>query len=253
MFIDSHCHLDDPRLAPRLAEIVAAAAAAGVGGFVVPGVAPAGWPAISSLARGESGIVPAFGLHPQHAHLCTPVLLDQLADFLQHGAAVGEIGLDHTLADVPHPLQEEAFRAQLRLAGAHRLPVLIHCRRAFPDLLRVLREEKGSSVGGVMHAFSGSPEIARECIGLGFAIGVAGSVTYANAVRPVALVREIPLEHLLLETDAPDMTPEPHRGRPNEPLFLLDIARKVAEVKGITLTEVAEVTTRTARRLFRLD
>jgi TatD DNase family protein len=166
--------------------------------------------------------------------------------------AIGEIGLDYTLADVPREAQIAAFRSQLKLALKCGLPLIIHCRKAFQDLLSILMKENVQKVGGVMHAFSGSPETARACIKLGLFISVAGTVTYSSAVKPLAVVKSIPLAHLLLETDAPDMTPEPYRGRPNEPAFLVETARKVAEIKGVTMEEVAAVTTANAERLFLL-
>ncbi|MCM2357794.1 MAG: TatD family hydrolase [Geobacteraceae bacterium] len=252
MLIDTHCHLDDPTLLASLPEILAAARGAGVVKYIVPGVAPEGWDGIARLAEEWDGVCPAFGLHPMFAGLYDEILLTRLRSFAGRAVAIGEIGLDY-LAEVPRERQQAAFRGQLRLAVEAGLPVMIHCRRAFQDLLAILREEHVQRVGGVMHAFSGSPEVARECIGLGLYISVAGTVTYRNAVRPLEVVREIPLEHLLLETDAPDMTPEPHRGRGNEPAFLVEIARKVAETKGVTVEEVTAATTRNAVRLFRLS
>jgi TatD DNase family protein len=252
MFIDTHCHLDDPTLCDRLPEILRNARLAGVMRFVVPGVSPDGWEKIALLANAKEGIFPAFGLHPMLAHLYHEGLLAELARFAQKAVAIGEIGLDYLLDDVPRERQLTAFRGQLRLAVEVGLPLLIHCRRAFQDLLRILREERAERVGGAMHAFSGSTEVARECIGLGFAISVAGPVTYRNAVRPVDVAREIPLQHLLLETDAPDLTPEPFRGSGNEPAHLVATARKVAEIKGMTLDEVAAATTSNAERTFRL-
>jgi TatD DNase family protein len=251
MFIDTHCHLDDPFLFDRLPEVLRNARSAGIGRFVVPGVGPDGWERIAALAGEEEGVAAAFGLHPMLAGLYREDMLEELARFARSAVAIGEIGLDYLLTEVPRERQLEAFRGQLRLAVKTGLPVLIHCRRAFPDLLRVLREERTERVGGVMHAFSGSPDIARECIGLGFAISVAGPVTYLNAVRPLEVVRGVPLEHLVLETDAPDMTPEPFRGRGNEPAFLAEIARKVGQIKGIPVEEVARVTTANAEQLFR--
>lgn len=252
MYIDTHCHLDHPALAGRRAELLQRARSAGVRRFVVPGVEPAGWEGIAALANREEGIFPAFGLHPMHAALGDEGVLTDLARFARSAVAIGEIGLDYLLPEVDRERQLMAFRHQLRLAVSLGLPVLIHCRRAFQDLLRVLREEKASLVGGVMHAFSGSPDVAKECIGLGFAIAVAGPVTYRNAVRPLEVVGDISLDHLVLETDAPDLTPEPNRGRENEPAFLVEIARRVAEIKGIAVAEVERATTANAERLFRL-
>lgn len=253
MLIDTHCHLDDPALLSRLPEVLAAAAQAGVARFIVPGVGPDGWLAIAALAREAKGVYAAFGLHPMHAGLYAAGLLADLARMLPGAVAVGEIGLDYALQKVPREMQQEAFRGQLRLAVGQGLPVLIHCHRAFQDLLRILREEGVERVGGVMHAFSGSPEVARECVRLRLYISVAGTVTYENAVRPVEVVRQISLDHILLETDAPDMTPEPYRGRANEPALLVETAKKVAEIKGVSLAEVATATTDNAVRLFRLS
>lgn len=252
MLTDTHCHLDDTALRPRIGEVMAAARQAGVGRIIVPGVTPEGWDGIASLAREQEGVFPAFGIHPQAADQANADTLARLATLARTAAAVGEIGLDHLLRHLPRAVQEKAFREQLRIAVAAGVPVMIHCRRAFEPLLRILREEGVARVGGVMHAFSGSVETARECIRLGLLISVAGTVTYANAVRPVAVAGEIPLEHLLLESDAPDMTPEPLRGTPNEPAFLTLTARRLAELKGVTPERVAQITSANATRLFRL-
>ncbi len=252
MFIDTHCHLDDPSLYDRLPQVLASARQAGVGRFVVPSVAPDGWDKIADLASAQGEIYAAFGLHPMHAHLFHEELLADLKRHAGKGVAIGEVGLDYLLDEIPRDLQLQAFSAQVGLAVEMGLPLLIHCRRAFQDLLRVLREEQAEKVGGIMHAFSGSAETARECMELSFVISVAGPVTYRNAVKPLDLVRELPLNRLVLETDAPDMTPEPFRGVLNEPAFLLATAKKVAEIKGASLDEVAAVTTRNAERALRI-
>jgi TatD DNase family protein len=252
MFVDSHCHLDDPALLVRLSEVLAAGREAGVEKYLVPGVSPDGWDGIARLAEEHTGVYPAFGLHPMRAGCYDASLLTRLRSFSDRAVAIGEIGLDYLITDPPRDVQKVAFRAQLRLAVTAGRPVILHCRRAFQDLLTIFREEDGPRIGGVMHAFSGSPEVAGECVRLGLFIGVAGTVTYRNAVRPPAVVRSIPLKHLLLETDAPDLTPEPYRGRANEPAFLAAIAGKVAEMKGVSPAEVARVTTANAERLFKL-
>lgn len=252
MLTDTHCHLDDPAFRPRISEVMAAARQAGVSRIIVPGVSPSGWDGIASLAREHDLVFPAFGIHPQAADQANDDTLARLATLARTAVAIGEIGLDHLLHHVPRAVQEMAFREQLRITVAAGVPVIIHCRRAFEPLLRILREEGVARVGGVMHAFSGSVETARECIRLGFLISVAGTVTYANAVKPLAVAREIPLEHLLLETDAPDMTPEPLRGTTNEPAFLALTALRLAELKGVTPEQVARITSANATRLFRL-
>lgn len=252
MFIDTHCHLDDPTLLGRLSEVVGNARQAGIDRFVVPGVGPDGWRKIAALADAKGGIFPAFGLHPMHADLYGEEIMAELERYAEGAVAIGEVGLDFLLPEIPRERQIQAFRGQLRLAVRMGLPLLIHCRRAFQELLRIMHAEQAENVGGIMHAFSGSPETARECIRLGFAISVAGPATYRNAVKPLELVRSTPLAHLVLETDSPDMTPEPFRGMANEPAFLVETAKKVAEIKGVDLADLAAVTTLNAERLLRL-
>jgi len=251
-FIDTHCHLDDPLLSDRLSEVMAAAEKCGISRFVVPGVEPQNWERILSLARKDERISAALGVHPMKAEQwsqATAVVLQKLTPDI---SAIGEIGLDYSERQPPRELQKEVFRAQLKIARDAAIPVIIHCRRAFADTLTILAEERIKDFGGVMHAFSGSVEVARSCVSLGLKIGVAGSVTWGNAVRPLQIVKAIPLEHLLLETDSPDLSPEPHKGAVNEPAFLLHIARKIAEMKAVPVAEVAEITSRTAQALFRL-
>jgi TatD DNase family protein len=250
MFFDSHCHLDHPLLCDDLPGLIAAAKSAGVSRFLVPGVGPDGWPGIASLSSRFPEIYAAFGVHPMHAALLSPETASKLLSFAPLAAAIGEIGLDYALGDPPRETQRHAFRAQVRLAVQAGLPVLIHCRQAFRDLLGILAEEGVGRVGGVMHAFSGSAEIARDCVRLGLHISLCGTVTYLNAVRPLAVAAAVPLERLLLETDAPDLAPEPHRGGVNRPEFLLETAVRVAQIRGITLEELARATTENALRLF---
>lgn len=252
MFIDTHCHLDYLPFAPRLPEILASAAHCGVHRFIVPGVEPRSWERISFLARDDERIFAAPGVHPMHADRWNAAADEFLQRLVPDIVAVGEIGLDYLDGMPSRELQQAVFRAQLKIALRADLPVIIHCRKAFNDLLSILAEESVGPLYGVMHAFSGSVEIARECITRGLKIGIAGPVTWGNAVRPVKIVNEIPLEYLLLETDSPDLTPEPHRGVVNEPAFLIDIARKLAEIKGVAVAEVAAVTSGTAASLFRL-
>lgn len=254
MFIDTHCHLDHPSLASRRSTVLSEARRAEIGKFIIPGVDPEGWGVIAELANREVGIFPSFGLHPMLASRYREGLLDAIEHYSCSacGVAIGEIGLDYTVSGVSREDQVAALRGQLRLAVRMGLPVLLHCRRAFQDLLRIVREERVREVGGVMHAFSGSPETAGDFIREGLRISIAGTITYRNAVKPPEVAARIPLDHLVLETDAPDMTPEPFRGRENEPAFLRATAEKLAEIKRISLEEVAAVTTANAERLFRI-
>lgn len=251
MLFDSHCHLDDPRLRPHLGRLIPEAEAAGIAGFLVPGVAPPGWTGIRELSAAFPRVFPAFGVHPMHADLVTPSVLSELRRFAPLATAIGEIGLDYALETPSREIQRGAFRAQLAVAAESGLPVLIHCRKAFADLLEILREAQVASFGGVMHAFSGSVETASACTSLGLYISIAGSVTYPNARRPIAVAAGVPLERLLLETDAPDLAPEPYRGGTNLPAYLAATARRVAEIRGMPLEELARRTTDNARRLFK--
>jgi TatD DNase family protein len=249
--IDTHCHLDLEPLVLSLPRMLQEAISAGVTGFVIPGVHSDGWQRISALATEYPCILPAFGIHPMHAVYADDRRLAVLAELLPQGVAIGEIGLDPSYT-VPLEIQETAFREQLRLALKLGLPLLVHCRQAFQRTLRIMREERADQVGGIMHAFSGSPEMAREFIRIGFAIAISGTVTWANAVKPLRLASEIALEHLVLETDAPDMTPQPYRGRFNRPAWMLETASRLAEIRGIPLETVAAATAANSRRLLRL-
>lgn len=248
---DTHCHLDLEPLHLELPRIIQDAATAGVQGFVVPGVHPRGWPGISALAAENPQIYPAYGIHPMHADSATGQVLAHLAALAPKGIAIGEIGLDPAYP-LSLELQEQAFRAQLQMAVQHGLPVLIHCRQAFQRLMKVMREESAHQVGGIMHAYSGSLEMARDFIRLGFAIAISATVTWHNAVKPLRVARELPLEHLVLETDAPDMTPERYRGTFNRPAWITETALRVAEIRGVKIEEVARMTTENARRVFRM-
>jgi TatD DNase family protein len=252
MFFDSHCHLDHPKLLPRLPALLSDAKAAGVDQFLIPGVHPDGWHGIADLSRRFPCALPAFGLHPMHADLLTPQLLSQLRRLTGSACAIGEIGLDYAIDSPGRDLQKVAFRAQLDIAAEGGLPVLIHCRQAFGDLLAILKEAEVGRFGGVMHAFSGSVESARDCVRLGLHISLAGSVTYQNAQRPPAVAAWVPAERLLLETDAPDLAPEPFRGALNLPAYLVTTASRVAAIRGVPLEELGQLTTENARRLFRL-
>ncbi len=249
--IDSHCHLDLEPLVSNLPQILHEAYAAGVKRFVVPGVHPDGWPRMAELAAQYTTILPAFGIHPMHAAAADQSTLERLAKLAPSGVAIGEIGLDPAYS-VSLQVQEEAFRAQIRIALGLGLPLLIHCRGLFQKTLSVLKEEHAERVGGIMHAFSGSPEMAQEFILLGFEISISGTVTWTNAVKPLRIARELPLEHLLLETDAPDMTPQRYRGRFNRPAWMTETVERVAQLRGIPVETVKAVTACNTRRVLRL-
>ncbi|MBJ6798868.1 TatD family hydrolase [Geomonas propionica] len=252
MLFDSHCHLDDPQLLPRLDTLIPEAEAAGIAAFLVPGVHPSGWQGIQSLSTSHPRIFPAYGVHPMHADLVTPSILATLKVHAASACAIGEIGLDYLLPSPARELQRDAFAAQLEIAIEAGLPVLLHCRKAFEDLIVMLRDSGIGRIGGVMHSFSGSLETAEACLKLGLHISLSGTVTYPNARRPVQVAQAVPLERLLLETDAPDLAPEPFRGSVNIPAHLLTTARRVADIRGIALDDLARGTYDNAVRLFKL-
>ena len=251
--IDTHCHLDLEPISLDVAAVISDAYRAGVTHCVVPGVHPDGWDSIAGLARGYDNIFPAFGIHPMHADLANDSNLLRLAEYSSSGVAIGEIGLDPSYA-VSMQRQEQAFRKQIHLAVLLGLPVLIHCRRAFQRTLHVLQEEGAQRVGGIMHAFSGSPEMAREFIRLGFAVSISGMVTRENSSKLTRLVSELPLEALVLESDAPDLTPQRYRGRPNQPAYLSETLYTVARIKKVDVIEAAQsLRARSLEIFFRLN
>lgn len=248
MLIDTHCHLDLPPLLNQLDALLTEARAAGVSKWIVPAVHPDGWQQISELAGKHPALRPAYGIHPLHAASTTAEQLEQLNSLAQAGVAIGEIGLDATYGNLEQ--QEALFREQLKIARQHCLPVLIHCRKATGRILTILREERAGQIGGIMHAFSGSLESAREFIKLGFAISLCGTLTWHNAVRPALLAAQLPLEQLVLETDAPDLSPADHPDTPNRPAWLQATALKLAIIKEATITEIARQTSATAQRVI---
>jgi TatD DNase family protein len=250
---DTHVHLNAAPLIENLDREIDRARQAGVESFLIPGVRWKEWPQMLSVARAVPGALVAPGLHPLAAAEWNEEVAAGLIDLFSNTltAAVGEIGLDALIDSPDMEVQERAFRSQLRLAVEAQLPVLIHCRRATGRLLAILREEKAQRVGGIFHAFSGSIETAMEAIRLGFVLGFGGPLTYPNARRIPEVLRQVPKDAIVLETDAPDMPPHPHRGEPNAPANLPLIARRMAEVRGWSEEETARVTTENARRILK--
>lgn len=248
MLIDTHCHLDLPPLLEQVDLLLEEARGVGITQWIVPSVSPDSWQRIIDLCCRHPALRPAFGIHPKHAAEISPAQLQQLESIASRGVAIGEIGLDVTFGNPDQ--QAMLFRTQLRIAHRHSLPVLVHCRNAIGKMIEILREERAEAFGGIMHAFSGSVESARECIKLGFAISLSGTLTRPNAVRSVRLARELPLCDLVIETDAPDLTPANRLSACNRPAWLLDVASTLAVIRGCTLAEITETTSATARRII---
>jgi TatD DNase family protein len=257
--IDSHCHLDATAFDPDRGAVLARAREAGVTDLVVPGVAPVGWAGLLSLAASDPAIHVALGIHPQALPDLDPGADDRhLADLeslLARGGAVavGECGLDGPTAVGGASLDRQlaVLRGHLAIARRLGLPVILHSLRA-GDAMREALEREGVPAGGVLHSFSGSAEQVAPLAGLGLHFSFAGPVTYESARKPLAAARAVPAERLLVETDAPDQTPRPHRGTRNEPAHLPLVLEAVARATGSTPEALDALTTANARRLFRL-
>jgi len=249
VIIDTHCHLDLETLFPRLNELLSNARAAGVAAFVVPGVHPDGWDRIRHIALCEPGVYPAFGIHPMHSDHATRKNLGILRSIAGQGVAIGEIGLDPAY-QVPLEVQEQSFRDQLRIAIELNLPVLVHCRRHFQRTLQILKEEKVSKIGGIMHAFSGSTEMAKEFIHLGFAISLSGTITWDNAIRPRRIAEDLPLSSIVLETDSPDMTPQQFRGQLNQPAWIKETLHTIATIRDMNPNDIAASVLANTKRIL---
>ena len=260
---DSHCHLHDPRVADPV-KLLDEAYTAGVARLLLAGVEAVGWTAQAQLVSGSSqfpALYSSYGLHPQIvAALDDAAIAAQLAlleqrlaarNSLERVVALGEIGLD--LVDdrrASLDRQIEAFSAQLCLAKQFELPVCLHILRAHGEALKVLRSVGLPTQGGVVHSYSGSPELVPEYLELGLHLSFAGAVTWPNARRAVQSCKATPTERLLVETDSPDQTPEPHRPTQNRPAFLIAIIEQVAQIRGQAPAAIAQVTDENACRLF---
>ncbi|HET9553987.1 MAG TPA: TatD family hydrolase [Anaeromyxobacteraceae bacterium] len=256
--IDTHCHLDKADFDADRAEVLARARAAGVTDLVVPATGPDGWAPLLALAAATPGVHAALAVHPQllpelDARGDDRRLADLDAAIGRGGAVgVGECGLDGGSVEAGAPMDRQVavLAGHLAIARRHRLPVLLHGLRAHDPLLALL-ERDGLPAGGVLHSFSGSAEQVVPFARLGLHFAFAGPVTYERARKPLLAARAVPRDRLLLETDAPDQTPRPHRGR-CEPAFLGEVAAAVAAALGLSVAEVDEVTSANARRLFHL-
>jgi TatD DNase family protein len=250
--IDSHCHLDAPEFDADRAEVLARARSAGVGGIVIPAIDAAGWEPLAKLCVGDPELFPAYGLHPMFLDRHTDDHLRALGDWLHaHPAvAVGECGLDFYVEGLDPQRQAVVFEAQLRLAREFDLPLILHARRAVDAVIAALRRIGG--LRGVVHSFSGSAEQAAQLGKLGFLLGIGGPVTYERAQRLRRVVAQMPLEQLLLESDAPDQPPTSRRGRRNEPDCVREVLVTVAALRGESEERIAEATSANARRLFGL-
>lgn len=253
--VDTHAHLHDPAFAGDRAAVLARARGAGVTGFLNIGTDVSTSEAALALAHAEPDVHAAVGIHPHDATTADAAALARIAALARDPrvVAIGEIGLDYFRNHSPRDVQRAALVAQLRLARALGKPVLLHCREAHADLLDVCAAEGTAAVGGILHCFSGDLEVARRGMDLGLLISIAGPVTYPSARRLAEVVRVLPLDRLVVETDCPYLPPQPWRGQRNEPAYLPATAARVAELQGRPLADVTTVTTANAVRLLGLS
>jgi TatD DNase family protein len=253
--IDSHCHLDFPHFDEDRDEVLVRAADAGVTAVVNPGTDLESSRRAVALAETYDNVYAAVGVHPHHATPIDPQILSELRQLAAHPKviAIGEIGLDYYRELSPRTQQRDTFEIQLSLADELDLPVIIHQRQSGSDLMAALRNwAVGDHSGGVLHAFSGDEEMANEAIRLGFHVGIGGPLTFKNARRLPEIIRHLPLNCLVIETDAPYLAPQPHRGKRNEPAYVALVARRLAELYEMPLDALSRQLTDNTRRLFRL-
>ncbi len=257
MYVDSHCHLDFPELSSRLDEILATMRANRVDRALCVSVTLEDFPRVLALAEAHPHLYASVGVHPDHREAREPdvATLVALADHSRI-IAIGETGLDYYRTDgdpaVLNGWQRERFRVHVRAARATGKPLIVHTRSASDDTVAILREEGADAVGGVMHCFTETWEVARAALDLGFFISLSGIVTFRNAEALREVARRVPLDRLLIETDSPYLAPVPYRGKVNEPGFVRHVGEFLATLKGIETERFAEITTENFDRCFKL-
>jgi TatD DNase family protein len=252
MLIDTHAHLNAIQYQEDLEEVIERAQSEGVEIIVVVGFDRETITRAIELADTYEFIYATVGWHPVDAIDMTDEGLKWIEELCSHPkvVALGEMGLDYYWDKSPKDIQKEVFRKQIALAKKVKLPIIIHNREATADIIEILEEEKASEVGGIMHCFTGSVEVAKQCMDMNFYISFGGPVTFKNAKKPKEVAAEIPLDRLLIETDCPYLTPHPFRGKRNEPSYVKYVAEQIAELKGVTFEEIAQKTSDNAKRFF---
>jgi TatD DNase family protein len=264
MFVDSHAHLDGKQFDSDREEVVARARDAGIAAIVAigNGEGPPNLDAGIQLADKYPFMYATVGIHPHEAHLASPDSYAEMERLARHPKVIawGEIGLDYFYDHSPRETQKEAFLRQMELAGAARLPIVIHCRpsdgseNAWEDCLNLIQNQWApKGIGGILHCFTGTWAHAKRALDMGFVISFAGNVTFPKAqqIRDAALL--VPLDRMLIETDAPYLAPLPHRGKRNEPLYVKETARKLGELRGISTEEVGERTSDNFYNFFKIS
>lgn len=254
MIIDSHAHYDDDRFDSDRAEVLERIKLNGIAAVVNPASNLASAYRCIEMAEKYDFLYAAVGIHPHDAKEFSAETLDTFREFASNEkvVAIGEVGLDYHYDFSPREMQKECLAAHIQLAIELRLPIIIHDREAHRDIIDIIKAENACLAGGVFHCFTGSVEMAREVLELGFHIGLGGAVTFKNAVRPAEVAKYVPEDRLLIETDSPYMAPVPYRGMRNDSGYLPEVIKKIAEVRGMQPERIAAVTAENAVRLFGL-
>lgn len=255
MLVDSHAHLDAPQFDEDREEVIQRAREAGVEWILTIGATLAESRKTVEIAEQYEKILAAVGVHPHEAKEVTEDVYKQLKDLAQSekAVAIGEIGLDFYRNLSPKKAQDEVFRRQIQLARELGLPVIVHDRDAHREIMEVFQSEKAWEVRGIIHCFSGDYQMAKEAMDMGFCISISGIVTFQNASSLQEVVKKLPLEGLLIETDCPYLAPVPLRGKRNEPAYVQYTAAKVAQIKGMEVSKLEEVTSENFLRFFKLN
>ena len=253
MLFDTHAHLNDPAFDPDREELMAGLARKGIGLVMNAGCSLQSSRDIIKMAEKYPWLYASVGSHPDSADEVNEEVIEQYRKLCRHEKvmAIGEIGLDYYYEDIPRDIQKNAFRMQMALAKELDMPVIIHEREAHDDGMRIVKEFP--TVKGVFHCYSGSAEMARQLVNMGWYIGFTGVLTFKNARKAVETAASIPLNRIVLETDCPFMAPEPYRGKRNDPGYLPKMAEKLAEIRDISVEEAVKITTENAKRLYRID
>lgn len=248
--IDSHCHLDDDRYDSMRDQIISRANAVGIGKIVIPATTANRWEKVKQVAESGPGLFPAYGLHPMFIEQHQVVHIRELDEWLdrEKPVAVGECGVDFFDSRRDEKWQISVFNEQLQLASNHRLPVIVHVRKAMDEVISQLR--KHAHCGGVIHSFAGSRQQAEQLFDLGFKLGIAATVSFERAKKLRAVVASMPVEALMLESDAPDQPGVNHRGELNEPAYIIEHLQTIAELRQCDPQELARAMNRNSEQLF---
>ena len=255
MLFDSHAHLNDESFDEDREEVIASLKEKGLDYVVNPGADMETSKTAIELANKHDFIYAAVGVHPHDVENMTEADIELLRKYALENekvVAIGEIGLDYYYDLSPRETQKKWFKRQIELANELKLPFIVHDRDAHGDTMEIIKSTKAAETGCLLHCYSGEVELAREYVKMGCYLSIPGTVTFKNNRKTVEVVREIPLERLMIETDSPYMAPVPHRGKRNEPIYVQYVAEKIAQIKGISVEEVAKATNENTKKAYKM-